>query len=60
MLLGLLFVGLIGTSVELLLLEHTEDVWQRVPLFMMALGAIVLVWQLLRPSVASVRILKSP
>ncbi len=37
-------IGVLGTGTELLLLEHTEDVWQWIPLVLMAISAVVLVW----------------
>jgi hypothetical protein len=36
----LFLVGSIGTAAELLLLEHTEGVWQNVPLALIALGCV--------------------
>jgi hypothetical protein len=32
------FIGSIGTGVELVLLEHTEGIWQNLPLALVALG----------------------
>ena len=43
-LLGLFVIGLGGTGVELLLLEHTEGFWQLVPLGLMGLGGAALAW----------------
>jgi hypothetical protein len=43
-LLAILLVGLIGTAVELVLLEHYEAVWQLVPLLLIALALAGLVW----------------
>jgi hypothetical protein len=38
-LLALTFLlGSVGTGAELLLMEHTEDLWQNVPLVLLALG----------------------
>lgn len=39
-----LVLGLIGVGIELLLLEHFEDVAQRVPLALIAVALLVLVW----------------
>jgi hypothetical protein len=36
--------GIIGSSAELLLLEHTEDIWQYVPLVLMCVALVTLVW----------------
>ena len=43
-LLLVLLLGVIGTGVELLLLAHTEDLWQWEPLVMLAVGLPVLLW----------------
>ena len=55
---GILAFGLVGTEVELLLLEHFEDEWQFVPLVLIALALIVLVWHGLSGSHASVLALR--
>ena len=39
-----LVLGLIGVGIELLLLEHFEDVAQWVPLALIAMALLVLVW----------------
>ena len=45
LLLIILALGLLGTGVELLLLGHTEDVWQWVPLILLAAGLIIIgIW----------------
>ncbi len=45
LLLIILALGLLGTGVELLLLGHTEDVWQWVPLVLLAAGLIIIgIW----------------
>lgn len=40
----LLMVAMAGTLIELLLLEHFEDRWQHVPLWLLGLGLIVVAW----------------
>lgn len=57
-LLGILLLGLVGTGVELLLLGHTEDVWQWVPLVLIALCLLVLAWHIVAPGARSVRALQ--
>jgi hypothetical protein len=42
MLLLILVLGLVGTGTELLLLEHFEDVWQTIPLALIAAGLLTL------------------
>ena len=44
-LLAIFLIGLLGTGAELLLLEHTEDFWQLIPLLLMVLSLIVLGWR---------------
>ena len=43
-LLGLFVVGASGTGIELLLLGHTEDFWQLLPLGLIGLGGAALAW----------------
>jgi len=56
--LALLVFGLIGTIVELLLLEHYEEGWQLVPLFLIGLALGVVLWHLVRPRTGNVRALQ--
>lgn len=56
--LGVLVLGLIGTVVELILLEHYEQALQFVPLVLIALGVVVLVWHAVRRDTASLRALQ--
>ncbi len=57
-LLSLLAFGLAGTGAELLLLEHTENFWQWLPLLLIALTFVVLVLQCVLPRPAAVRTLQ--
>jgi hypothetical protein len=50
-----LVVGLIGTVIELYLLAHTEDRWQRVPIFMILAALIVLIWHAAARTAVTVR-----
>jgi len=52
-LLAILVIGLMGTTVELLLLNHLEDTIQLVPLVAIGLGLASLGWHGLRASRAS-------
>lgn len=47
MLSGAFLLGTLGTSAELLLLEHYEDSWQKLPLLLLAGGALLLILQML-------------
>ncbi len=57
-LMAILLMGLLGTGVELLLLEHIEGFWQWVPLFLIAMGLVVLCWGLLKPGRRNIRVLQ--
>lgn len=39
-----LVLGLVGILAELLLLDHTEDRWQRLPIFLMIASLVILAW----------------
>ncbi|HEU4830141.1 MAG TPA: hypothetical protein VFT04_13185 [Gemmatimonadales bacterium] len=59
-LLLLLVIGLIGTALELVLMEHLEDWWQRIPLVLIGAALGVLLWHAVartRASVYALRIL---
>lgn len=51
----MLVLGLAGTGVELALLEHYEDVWQLVPLCLVAAALAALAWFAAARSTPSVR-----
>lgn len=55
---AILWLGLLGSGIELLLLEHYEGSWQLVPLFLLALASIVLLWHRARRDSASIRALQ--
>jgi len=57
-LLLILLLAMIGILVELLLVEHFEDVWQFVPLCLLGLGLATLAWHAWAPSRASRRVLE--
>ena len=57
-LMAILLMGLLGTGVELLLLEHTEGFWQWVPLLLISVGVIVLCWGVLYPGRRNIRVLQ--
>jgi hypothetical protein len=48
-LMGIFLTGLVGTGGELLLMEHTEGFWQRLPLFLIVLVLVVLCCSALKP-----------
>ena len=54
----LLAVGLAGLGVELVLLEHYEDVWQLTPLVLITANLAVLLWQARKPSWPAVQSLR--
>jgi hypothetical protein len=53
-----LVLGLVGTGIELLLLEHFEEWRQRIPLGLIACALLVLVWHGLYRGAAPVRALQ--
>lgn len=55
LLLGLVLLGTVGLAAELVLLEHTESVWQWVPLAALALGFVCALAVALRPSARTLR-----
>ena len=59
LLLATLVLGLVGTGVELLLLEHFEDAWQLVPLILIGAATVALVAHAFvrsRPTVRAVQV----
>jgi hypothetical protein len=46
----ILFLGMSGTTVELLLLKHDEDRIQLIPLVLLAAGLVAVIAHVLRPS----------
>jgi hypothetical protein len=57
-LLAILVIGIVGTTTELLLLKHTEEATQLIPIVLLGLGVIALVWHVARPSAASIMTLR--
>ena len=55
-LLVLFVLGVVGTGIELLLLGHTEDVWQWAPLGLMAVSMAVLCWRLVDHRMVTLRL----
>jgi hypothetical protein len=47
-LLGILLLGMVGTTTELLLLKHDEDVTQLIPLILLGAGYVTVAWNFLR------------
>lgn len=58
-LLLILWVGLAGTEIELLLLAHTDGKWQLVPVVLAGVAMVVLLWYAVRQSRASLRSLQA-
>ena len=58
-LLGILLLGMAGTTTELLLLRHTEDSTQLIPLMLLGAGYVVVAWNAVRRSRLSVRTLQA-
>ena len=58
LLLALLFLGLVGTGAELLLLQHTESLWELIPLVLIGLTLVILTWHVMVQRPASIRALQ--
>ena len=54
-LLVLFLFAVCGTTAELLLLAHDEDAIQLIPIVLAVAGAVVALWNLVRPSAAGLR-----
>ncbi|MDE2731926.1 MAG: hypothetical protein OXM02_11670 [Bacteroidota bacterium] len=52
-----LIFGLVGTGLELALLEHYEDAWQLIPIVLLASGLVGTVWHIAAPTRYSARVL---
>lgn len=55
LLLAILWLGLVGTEVELLLLKHTDGLWQVLPIALIGVAVLTLAVHALAPSPATVR-----
>src|SRR5688572_31007776 len=55
---ALFALGSLGTATELLLMEHTEGVWQNVPLVLIAGGGLAMAALAIRPGRAQLRALQ--
>jgi multisubunit Na+/H+ antiporter MnhB subunit len=58
LLLGILMLGVAGTSVELILLKHLDGALQLIPLAMLAAAFVTCVWHAIRRTSRSVRVLR--
>jgi len=56
---AILLLGMIGSGAELLLLNHTEDLRQWIPLILLGTGLLVCAWHGVYPSGLSVRVLQT-
>ena len=53
---AILFLGMAGALTELFLLGHTEDFDQWIPIGLLLVALVLLVWNTMRPTVASLRL----
>jgi hypothetical protein len=56
---AILVIAIVGVLVELLLLEHFEDVWQLTPVVLLALGLLVVLWHARAQGTWSARMLRA-
>jgi len=54
----ILTFGLVGVLAELFLLEHTEEAWQRLPVFMLIASLVILAWHAVDRGPLSVQVLR--
>jgi len=59
MLLGTLAFGVIGMTVELLLLGHVDSTWQWIPVVLLGASVLLLAWHAATPSRVTVRALQA-
>jgi hypothetical protein len=57
-LLGILVLGMVGTTTELLLLKHDEDATQLIPLILLGVGYVTVAWSVFRRTRASLAALQ--
>jgi hypothetical protein len=57
-LLAVLLFGTAGMLGELLLLGHIDGAWQWIPVVLLGCGCLAMTWQLVRPSSASLQLLR--
>ena len=58
LLLATLVVSLVGTLVELLLLEHFDGIWQWIPLVLLSAALLALGWHALERGATSLNVLR--
>jgi hypothetical protein len=58
-LLAILLLGIIGTGIELILLEHTEDRLQWIPLILLGIGAVITSLVLVVPRAVTIHALRA-
>ena len=58
-LLAILLLGIVGISAELLLMAHTEDVYQLIPLWLAGVALITVALAALRPSPGTIRLFQA-
>jgi len=58
LLLGVLVLGIVGTTADLLLLAHYEDTAQLIPLGLLAVALLIVAWHTMRPGGRSRRALQ--
>lgn len=59
LLFALLIVGLLVTGIDLMLLDHHEDVWQSIPLILIGIGLLVIVWHAAARDAMSLRVMQA-
>jgi len=57
-LLGALLANVLGLATELVLFEHYDDGWQLIPLALLGVAFLLVIWNALSRSAASVKIMR--
>ena len=55
---AIFLLGSIGLAAELIFIGHVQDVWQQIPLALIALGAATLVWHAAHPNAWSLNLVR--
>lgn len=59
LLFALLIVGLLVTGIDLMLLDHHEDIWQSIPLILIGIALLVIVWHAMARNATSLRAMQT-
>ena len=58
-LLAIFLLGSVGLAAELIFIGHLDDVWQQIPLALIAIGVATLAWNAARPNAWSLTLFRA-